>query len=261
MTSTTAANTSPTSAAVANPHTLAKMSDLNLIELEKVFGLPPKPDPKSERSAADAADGGAADANGLVTPKVPQPLKRRGSGGGSGGVATVTLLSAQRSNNVEIALTRLRLSVQQIMDAISSPTGADGGLLPRLANAETLGALLAMMPTAEELDLIRGHVSSKGTAGLARVERFFLAVCEMGAELSGGMGLLGAESGASDDATKGDAETREGSEEQVGREVVDGGNGAGATAATLSPLVPSATVVRTVEQRLRAMQVTLDFDE
>ena len=53
----TAANTSPTSAAVANPHTLAKMSDLNLIELEKVFGLPPK----SEQSAADAADGGAAD--------------------------------------------------------------------------------------------------------------------------------------------------------------------------------------------------------
>ena len=129
----------------------------------------------------------------------------------------MTLLPVKRANNVEITLSRMRLSNDEIKTAILDPTGQEAlaspssskgaasskahgeanlrngqhgeakGESPPLRtqlSAENVAALLGVLPTAEELELVRAHaaeMASKGVGGgpMGRVERFFLCLDEI----------------------------------------------------------------------------------
>ena len=182
---------------------------LDLEEIEALFGMPTAGgmggpgDMKLARSASMA--GGMPG------------LRRQSTFGAADGLTSpngVTLLPVKRANNVEIALSRLRLSNDEIKLAILHPTltadeaGADssssllgiGGLMfgaapaasgkgrgslkgprpPQLRpqlSVENVAALLGVLPSAEELELVRS--ASTSDTCLGRVERFFLCLDEI----------------------------------------------------------------------------------
>ena len=191
---------------------------LDLEELENIFGLRPAGGGGGlERQASSA--GGVGGGSGKNLLERGRSVSGGLAGGGAAGDApasTVTLLPVKRANNVEIALSRMRLTNEEIKQAIlepvldryskdnndsESPKG-DGGGAPSPAAAgkwggatkklrlrpqltpENVSALLGVLPTSEESDLVRSHAAelkAKGiTSGpIGRVERFFLCLDEI----------------------------------------------------------------------------------
>lgn len=175
-------------------------STLDLGHLESVFGLrgPALASPPSPRAAG-------------ATPRRSSVSQLDAE------ASSVHLLPPKRANNVEITLSRIKLSYEQIKSAIlfpridlddkddgregmvdlsgamapsaaaSSPLmgsfggeGSAGASTPRLTS-ENVSALLGLLPTAEELELIQGHCEATSTpaSSLGRVEQFFLALGEI----------------------------------------------------------------------------------
>ena len=155
--------------------------EIDLADIESVFGL------GTPQDNISGGGGGGADAQKAAAEKMSK-LRRRSSDGttaSSASAAAVTqLLPAKRASNVEIAISRMRLSDEQIAHAILHPAASDGSnitLAPALS-AETVAALLSVLPTSEELETIRSHVSDGGDSArssLGRVERFFLSLGEV----------------------------------------------------------------------------------
>jgi len=114
--------------------------------LEAAFGLAQM----RERSATAehvAAGGGGA------TPRDKKPRKEE-----------VQLIDMKRSNNISIALARIRLTDEQIKQAIMDPVSHP-------LTSEQLNSLLSVLPTGEELESIRDYTGE--VESLGRVEKFF----------------------------------------------------------------------------------------
>ena len=87
--------------------------------------------------------------------------------------ASVQLFDMKRSNNVQIALSRLKLGDAAIKQAILDP--ASHPLTP-----EQLGALVSALPTAEEAEQVKEFAAGGGDADtLGRVESFFLQLADV----------------------------------------------------------------------------------
>jgi len=82
----------------------------------------------------------------------------------------VALLDMKRSNNVGIALARLRVTDAVIKAAILDPVSHP-------LSSEKVDALIGMLPTTEELDSVRDFSGDPSTLG--RVEQFFLALSDI----------------------------------------------------------------------------------
>ena len=130
-------------------------TSLNLPELDSLFGLA-QPDRSSSAGLSSRKSFGAADGDGAAT----------------------TVLPPKRASNVEIVLTRMRLTNDQIKSAILLPTSSDGSLVPVLT-AENVATLLTVLPTLEELEMIRAHAAEAESPALGRVESFFLELGEV----------------------------------------------------------------------------------
>ena len=128
-------------------------TSLNLPELDSIFGL-------------------QQHANSAVL------SSRKSFGPSDGDGAATTVLPPKRASNVEIVLTRMRLTNDQIKSAILLPTAADGSLVPVLT-AENVATLLTVLPTLEELEMIRSSAAEVESSTLGRVESFFLELGEV----------------------------------------------------------------------------------
>ena len=149
---------------------------LDFSELESIFGLTPPP-----------GDSPAADGEGGAPACGPARLRRAYSTSDRNGItelsgsapASVRLLPSKRASNVEIALSRLRLTNEQIRHALEHPTAPDGSLVPHLS-AENVAALLTILPTAEEAELVREAAKDADPSTFGRIERLFLAFGQVG---------------------------------------------------------------------------------
>jgi len=82
----------------------------------------------------------------------------------------VQLVDTKRSNNVAIALARIRLDNEQIRAAVLDPITHE--LAP-----EQVSALLSVLPTPEETETLRDYSGDKDTLG--KVEQFFLCLSDI----------------------------------------------------------------------------------
>ena len=111
--------------------------------MEEVFGIAPPAAAKKESKGAPAAAKGKAEKN-------------------------IALIDVKRSNNVAIAMARLRLPDGEIKARV-----CDGPPL----SLEQVSALLSAMPTAEELETVREFSGERESLG--RVEQLFLCLGEV----------------------------------------------------------------------------------
>ena len=84
--------------------------------------------------------------------------------------AEVQLVDTKRSNNVAIALSRIRLSDDAIKAAVLDPVAYP-------LSSEQVTALLGVLPTSEELETIRDYSGDKESLG--RVEHLFLVLSDV----------------------------------------------------------------------------------
>ena len=82
----------------------------------------------------------------------------------------VLLFDTKRSNNVQIALSRIRLSDDAIKAALIDPVSTP-------LSPEQVNGLLGILPTPEELETIREYVGDRESLG--RVEAFFLVLSDV----------------------------------------------------------------------------------
>ena len=82
----------------------------------------------------------------------------------------VQLFDMKRSNNVAIALSRIRLSDEQIKEAVLDPVAHP-------LSVEQISALLGVLPTAEEVETIKDYAGE--ASALGRVEHFFLVLADI----------------------------------------------------------------------------------
>jgi len=102
-------------------------------------------------------------------------LARRSTGSGDEEAAAATktsktkvqLVDTKRSNNVAIALARIKLPDEEIKQCILDPE-------QHPLSAEQVSALINVLPTADELESVRDYQGEKEMLG--RVEQFFLAI-------------------------------------------------------------------------------------
>ncbi|ETV96972.1 hypothetical protein, variant [Aphanomyces invadans] len=97
---------------------------------------------------------------------------KSGSGNGTtlGKPKTVHLVDSKRQQNCSIALSRFRMAPKDIKAAIVA-------LDDKLLTLERIQSLAAMVPTPEELDLVKGYEGD--VAVLGETEKFFLAISDL----------------------------------------------------------------------------------
>ena len=95
---------------------------------------------------------------------------RAGSVGSKARKEQVQLIDTKRSNNISIALARIRMTDETIKAAVLDP-------VKHPLSPEQVSALLPVLPTAEELEAIREYTGD--TESLGRVEKFFLTLSDI----------------------------------------------------------------------------------
>ena len=128
--------------------------------LPVIFGLTSQ-SPQTARGLRNRNSTGSLTASGAQT--------ARGTGGNSN---SIFLLPQKRSANIEISLSRLKLSNKQITDRILDPYA--GGQVENQLTAEQVSVLLSLLPTADEIELVRSNADMAARFG--RVELFFLQI-------------------------------------------------------------------------------------
>jgi len=118
--------------------------EMDTAELEKVFGLKERED----RSSAS--------------------LERQSSR--KKATEAVALIDMKRTNNVQIALSRLKMTDEKVLASIKDPASSP-------MDEEQVNLLLAVQPTAEEIEMVMSYQGNK--AELGRVEQFFLLLSEV----------------------------------------------------------------------------------
>ena len=124
---------------------------LDVKELEELFGNAPAAKPKGKPKAA--ADEGGAPGRASVAAKSK----------------VTTLLDMQRSNNVGIMLSRIKMDYPSVKKAILAVDVTDDGL-----TVQHLRSILGQAPTAEEAEMLREFSGDKSTLG--KPEQFFLQI-------------------------------------------------------------------------------------
>jgi len=130
---------------------------------------------EESKAAVDAADlegiFGLAETRGRSATK---DVERERSGSVEGKAKTkkeqVQLVDNKRSNNISIALARIRLSDEQMRAAVVDPVSHP--LTP-----EQVSAILPALPTAEELEMVKEYTGDVDSLG--RVEKFFLVLSDV----------------------------------------------------------------------------------
>ena len=117
--------------------------------IEVIFGLGEERDRSASRSRATSVG------------TDPSKAKKR---------EAVQLIDTKRSNNVAIALSRIRLSDEAIKAAVLDPVANQ-------LSPDQVNALLVVIPTAEEIETIKEYSGDRESLG--RVETFFLVLSDV----------------------------------------------------------------------------------
>ena len=127
---------------------------VDLKGLEAVFGLPQG---RAGRSGAAAKDPGAERERSAASVEGTKKLRKE----------PVQLMDTQRSNNISIALARIRMSDEGIKAAVLDP-------IKHELQSEQVAAILSALPTTEELEIVKEYTGDAESLG--RVEKFVLAL-------------------------------------------------------------------------------------